>query len=1121
MSERGSLAYWLIDAAILEREGGGEIDMTASVNSRKLQSIYNALDACNYSLAVKLCKMKDMERWAVTKALKSYGLARLGHSDEALALAKEVASKAPTDEDTLRALEWSFRYLGASEEIVNVFEAASKAQPNNLSLATAVFVHAAGIGDFLKAQKTALRLYKLSGEKRHVMWAVTAILVQVQLGKNQTMIAVAERMIQKVLGIDPSKDGIGMTTTSKLSGQEIEIYVVLLRKLGKLSDALAILKEAKEIANLNGNKILENNIPIDIREDGIGVSMQHEDRERMMAEIMSELGDFRSASTVYRTLLADHPDQWSYYAQLLEFRLRDVDSPSTIYNCLLPEWELIVDLQKKHPKCREPRLAELELVKLIMGYMQKLGTEIIEVPAGIPWCHTTSSNTSFQLEFENSPAGALCDIILQYMSDFATKPSVFQDLKLYLEALLYVSPDGPRDNDDPTYVLKLLYYLQEEWKSLRKAKDWSLVSKEEGMPQDQRLLGMLVHNAEVRWYLNRLLASINSTRDEEEGKLGGNVTLFNEVKQLCELYLQTKTIAFSEQEGAEHEIKQVDTLIILGVEVLSKAACLVMDCSPERAFLLHCEAAAMLEIAHDCQPHNFIFKVAAIEVYRKLGSFNKAIELLKRLDIKNIQLDSLGWMIFPGCLRCGYFKEALYRTNEVMRMHLSCKEDVARNVGIAFKWGNYMQVIDMKHFQEVIMGRSMQLALAKIECAGLELLLMHHSLHVATTYLQHLEMGMLSESIQLSDAELERLSDNMDFSVASSFQLPQESTFKKKTRRERFHAQMDIKQRTWRFFRKALQGSKATEDLQALTLSIEALREKDTDKFAKENWILLLCLARALQAFNGGGDEEVRAHSMEQEHLGGSSSTIETSMLLSNLLQEAQRYAENIRLRFVQVPHMVESSCQLPNEKSAFSLPFDPQWLAGACKMMLDVGTAIGLALQALSPLLRSSGTTSSASKSDGRKKKSKGKRRGGSGGGNVLPQQPSGNNDGGELRTPVAVNGSDPGRQGNKNSAISAVLLPSQALQSLGSTWMSVLKDLVMTLKSEIQGKEDAHVTSTSLRLALKQNAVALPHQSCTECSQALDKVAEDVLQGQARGAEQLLDIVKAKRNVLQSIYV
>ncbi len=37
--------------------------MTASGNSRKLQSIYNALDTCNYSLAVKLCEMKDMERW--------------------------------------------------------------------------------------------------------------------------------------------------------------------------------------------------------------------------------------------------------------------------------------------------------------------------------------------------------------------------------------------------------------------------------------------------------------------------------------------------------------------------------------------------------------------------------------------------------------------------------------------------------------------------------------------------------------------------------------------------------------------------------------------------------------------------------------------------------------------------------------------------------------------------------------------------------------------------------------------------------------------------------------------------------------------------------------------------
>ncbi len=1079
--------------------------MADSINSRKLKSIYNALDDGNYSLAVKLCEMKDLERWAVTKALKSYGIAKLGHTDEALALAKEVASKTPTDEETLRALEWSFRYVGASDEIMRVFEAASKAQPDNVSLATEVFVHEAGIGDFLKAQKMALRLYKLSGERCHIMWAVTSILVQVELGGNPAILSVAERMVQKALGVaNPSlkySSCTGMTIASKLSGQEMEMYLTLLRRLGKSADALKVLEEAKEIANLDGKKM--NHIG-DRKEGEMGVPMRHEDRESLMAEIMSELGDYRSAYSLYRMLLVAHPDQWSYYAQILEFRLRDVENPSTIFNCLLPELEFIIDLQKKHPNNRGPRLAELELMKLIMGYTQQIGTtEIIEVPAGIPWYHTTSSISSFQLDMNNSPSGALCHNILWYMNDFSTKPSVFQDLKPYLEALLLVSPDGM--GYDTTYVLKLLHYLQEEWKSLRKAKDWSLVvSKEERGSQDLKLLGKLVHNAEVRWYLRCLLAHADTTCGEN-GKLD-DVTLFNDAKQSGELYLQTKTIPFSEQEGAEHEAKRADTLIILGVEALSRV-CLGVDCSPERAFLLYCEAATMLEIALDCSPHNFYFKVVAVEVYRKLGSFNKAIELLKRLDTKNIQLDSLGWMIFPGCLRCGYFREALRRSNEVMHLHLLCKQDVANNIGTAFKCGNYMQVIDMKHFQEVIMGRSMQLALAKIECVGLELLVVHHSLHVATTYLQHLEMGMLSETIQLSDADLEQLSDNMDFSVASSFQLPQESALEKKARRERFHAQMVLRQRIWRFIRKALQGSKATEDLQALTSSVYALCEADTDAPIKENWRLLVCLARALQVFNGG-DEVAYAHAVEQEH---------TSISLSNLLQEAQRHAENINLR-LKAPHMLEYSCQLSTEESSYNLPFDPQWLAGACKMMLDVGTAIGLALQALSPLLRSSGITSSstASKYDGRKKKGKGKRKGG-GGGKVLIQ-PSGTCDREESRPVTADSDGGPRRERNKNDV--AVLHSSKALQSLGSTWMSILKDLATTLRKEIEGKEESHISSSSLCLALKQNAVILPHQSCSECSQALDKVAVDVLQGQARGAEQFLDIVKAKINVLQSIY-
>jgi hypothetical protein len=41
-----------------------------NIRSRKLQPIYNALDARNYKSAVKLCMKKDLEKWDIVKTLK-------------------------------------------------------------------------------------------------------------------------------------------------------------------------------------------------------------------------------------------------------------------------------------------------------------------------------------------------------------------------------------------------------------------------------------------------------------------------------------------------------------------------------------------------------------------------------------------------------------------------------------------------------------------------------------------------------------------------------------------------------------------------------------------------------------------------------------------------------------------------------------------------------------------------------------------------------------------------------------------------------------------------------------------------------------------------------------------
>lgn len=72
--------------------------MADDVRARKLQPIYNALDARNYKMAIKLCTKKDLERWDIVKTLKAHALERLGKVEEALEVCAEVAAHKPTDE---------------------------------------------------------------------------------------------------------------------------------------------------------------------------------------------------------------------------------------------------------------------------------------------------------------------------------------------------------------------------------------------------------------------------------------------------------------------------------------------------------------------------------------------------------------------------------------------------------------------------------------------------------------------------------------------------------------------------------------------------------------------------------------------------------------------------------------------------------------------------------------------------------------------------------------------------------------------------------------------------------------------------------------------------------------
>lgn len=79
------------------------------MGDRKLQPIYNAIDARNYKAAIKLCSKKDLEKWDIVKTLKAHALERMGKLEEALDLCREVKARNPTDDAILSTLVLTFK----------------------------------------------------------------------------------------------------------------------------------------------------------------------------------------------------------------------------------------------------------------------------------------------------------------------------------------------------------------------------------------------------------------------------------------------------------------------------------------------------------------------------------------------------------------------------------------------------------------------------------------------------------------------------------------------------------------------------------------------------------------------------------------------------------------------------------------------------------------------------------------------------------------------------------------------------------------------------------------------------------------------------------------------------
>jgi N-terminal acetyltransferase B complex non-catalytic subunit len=100
-----------------------------------------------------------------------------------------------------------------------------------------------------------------------------------------------------------------------------------------------------------------------------------------------------------------------------------------------------------------------------------------------------------------------------------------------------------------------------------------------------------------------------------------------------------------------------DDLVVLAAHYLIDAYRAASDASDRSAFLL--DAAAICEYALQASKFNFQFRLMLSYIYQGLGAAKMVAEQFDGMDIKQIQLDTLGYVVLDHYLRFGLLSALL------------------------------------------------------------------------------------------------------------------------------------------------------------------------------------------------------------------------------------------------------------------------------------------------------------------------------------------------------------------------------------------------------------------------------------------------------------------------------
>ncbi|KAJ9576201.1 hypothetical protein L9F63_006934, partial [Diploptera punctata] len=623
----------------------------SSVGERRLRPIYALQEADKV--------LKKQPNFQCAKVLKALALLRLGKEDECIQLLDVVRAEVPCDDSTLQAMTICYREIHNPERICEIYEAATKKEPNNEELLTHLFMSYVRVADYKKQQQTAMALYKLKPKNPYYFWAVMSVVMQAYKADDKlaktVVLPLAERMVKKFVN------------EGKIEAeQEVQLYLMILEMQGKFEEALQVVEGPL------GEKLVSY----------VFVPLKR-------ASLLMKLERWQDSNILFKLLLREDLDRWSYYVDYFTSALALMDSDSSVEMCKDFLSLVLSENEALSRKLRGPYLAYLELYRRL---------------------HERGDKPEQVL-------GDIMELLMRYIDNFGDKPCCVSDLKIFLPLI-------------PSNRTKDFIHRVNE----------SIGLKEGELPTSVKQ--MQQHISSVQ--LSRCVGCHMDLSVSDKLALASS---------LLQFYDHGHTF---NRDTLHTEFACNDPYALLAAHIL-------YDVWVETGTSQHIyDAILVLEYALTISPSNFHVKLLLLRFYSILGAGGAAHRTYELLDVKHMQLDSLGYYHCNNIFVTGQFTATSALYEATLKFFTANYKDSVDHLTFSYKFGSFLKIEEFVEFRERL-NNSLHYALVTVERMLLELLA-SKNFSETVKYIEGMDITPDRDTI-----DWDNLQDNRDLQVIVSW----------------------------------------------------------------------------------------------------------------------------------------------------------------------------------------------------------------------------------------------------------------------------------------------------------------------------------------------------------------